>query len=170
VPREIVSYRPANGSDVPALVRVINRAYRVESFFLEGDRTDEQEVAAMLRTPRGAFVVADLETQPVAGAVYVEVRGERGYFGMLSVDPAHQGKGLARNLILSAEHHCRDAGCEFLDITVVDLRAELPAFYARFGFAPFDVAPFPMPERLTRPARLVRMTKPLSPLFSPLPD
>jgi GNAT superfamily N-acetyltransferase len=155
--------RNAGPDDLPALVRVINLAYQVEAFFVSGDRTDEAELRALLAT--GELLVVDLPERPVAGAIYVELRGSRGYFGMLSVDPAHQRKGLARALILAAEERCRAAGCAFLDLNVVDLRSELPAFYAAFGYAPYDVAPFPTPARLSRPARLVKMTKPLGRLF-----
>jgi hypothetical protein len=68
--------------------------------------------------------------------------------------------------VAAAEDHCRRAGCRFLDISVVNLRTELPDFYRQFGFAPYGVAPFHDPEKLTRPAHLVLMTKPLIDLWS----
>ena len=51
---------------------------------------------------------------------------------MLAVDPPHQGTGLARRLIQVVEDYCRQAGCARLDFDI-NLRTELPAFYARFG-------------------------------------
>src|SRR5205085_10009765 len=96
----------------------------------------------------------------LAACVWVEVRGDRGYFGMLAVDPVEQGCGLGRLLVGAVENHCRAAGCRFLDISVVNLRAELPAFYRQFGFAPYGIASFQDPVTLTRPAHLVLMTKP----------
>ena len=84
---------------------------------------------------------------------------------MLAVDPDHQGRGLGRALVLAVESRCRNAGCRFLDISVVNLRTELPAFYRQFGFAPYGTAPFHDPETLTRPAHLVLMTKPLVDLW-----
>lgn len=154
--------RRASPDDVSALVRVINRAYRVEEFFVVGDRTTEDEIARRLTLPDAAFLVID-DDEPgcLAGAVFVEVRGERGYFGMLSVDPDRQKRGLGRRLVRAAEEHCRAAGCRFMDLDVVNLRLELPAFYRSLGYEDAGRAPFPAEERLRREAHLVLMTRPL---------
>lgn len=158
-----VQTRAAQTSDVPELVRVINRAYHVEEFFVRGERTDVAQIRERLMRVGASFLVVDDLATPgrLAACVYVERRDDRGYFGMLAVDPDRQGLGLGRLLVQAAEDHCRAQGCRFLDISVVNLRRELPAFYARFGFAPFAIAPFHDPEKLTRAAHLVLMTKPL---------
>jgi ribosomal protein S18 acetylase RimI-like enzyme len=154
--------RTASAHDVSELVRVINLAYRVENFFVNGDRTNDSDVRGRMARQDGEFLVVD-DTDPgrLAAAVYMEIRGERGYFAMLSVDPAVQHRGLGRTLISVIEDRCRAAGCRFLDIEVVNLRDELPAFYSRLGFAPTGEAPFPDPGKLRRPAHLVVMTKAL---------
>ena len=95
-------------------------------------------------------------------AVYVDTRGDTGYFGMLSIDPAHQGQGLGSQLIAAAEDHCRKAGCTEIEIDVVSLRTELPAFYRRFGYAESGTRPFPEPEFAKLPCHLIVMTKPLA--------
>jgi GNAT superfamily N-acetyltransferase len=159
--------RIAGAADVAELVRVINGAYVAEAFFINGVRTNRDEAHALLEREGACFLAIDdpAHTGRLVACVFVQLRGNRGYFGMLSVDPSHQGKGLARALIDAVEDHCRARGCVFLDISVVNLRRELPAFYARFGFAAYDTAPFPEPYKLTRPAHLVLMTKPLVALF-----
>jgi GNAT superfamily N-acetyltransferase len=167
--------RTATPADIPELVRVINRAYAIEEFFARGDRTGVPQITDRLRRPGSAFLVVDEPlTDRIAACVWVEVRDDvtsaklldkRGYFGMLAVDPAQQGKGLGRLLVQVAEAHCRAAGCRFLDISIVNLRHELPAFYRQFGFAPYGTAPFHEPKQLTRDAHLVLMTKPLVSLF-----
>ena len=154
--------RLATPGDLPALACVINAAYRVEEFFLNAPRTSVPELEAKLRTVSNSFLVIDgREPGTLAGAVHVELRGERGYFGLLSVDPARQGEGLARVLVEGAEAHCRAAGCVALDIDVVNLRTELPAFYAKFGLLPVSTAPFPAHEKLKRPVHLIVMSKSL---------
>lgn len=158
-----VIVRHATRDDLPALVRLINRAYRVEEFFVVGDRTSEPELVQRLAKPAAAFLVIDDE-QPgrLAGAVLVEIRGERGYFGMLSVDPDCQKRGLGRLLVRAAEDHCRAAGCRFMDLDVVNLRLELPAFYRSLGYEDAGRAPFPAEERLRREAHLVIMSRALA--------
>ena len=158
--------RPAAPEDVPAIVDVINRAYRVEEFFVTGDRTDEDDVRARLQPPTRDFLVVDdpgdAARGRLAGAVYVELRGERGYFGMLAVDPDRQKLGLGRLLVQAAEEYCRARSCRFIDIVMVNLRQELPAFYTRLGYEESGVAPFPDASRLRTDAHLVIMTKALA--------
>jgi GNAT superfamily N-acetyltransferase len=157
------SPRTAGRFDIPEIVRVINAAYRVEDFFVNGNRTSDTDIAARMATPGVSFLVLDDEIPGrLAAAVSVDVLDGRGHFAMLSVDPDHQGKGLARSLMSAIEDHCRSAGCTELDIEVVNLREELPAFYTAFGYTPSGTAPFTPPEKLTRPAHLVRMTKKLT--------
>jgi ribosomal protein S18 acetylase RimI-like enzyme len=155
--------RYAAAADVPELVRIINLAYRVEDFFIDGDRTNAKDIQARLVVPGACFIVVDAPGEKsLAGAVWVEAHGEKGHFAVLSVDPAFQGQGLARLMIDAVEDHCRRAGCTSLDLEVVDLREELPTFYAKFGFEPAGTAPFPSAEKLTRPAHLMLMTKRLA--------
>lgn len=154
--------RYAAPDDIPELVRIINLAYRVEDFFIDGDRTNANDIQSRLVKPGACFIVIDApEEKSLAGAVWVEVLGDKGHFAVLSVDPAFQGRGLARIMIDAVENHCRKAGCSSLDLEVVDLRDELPAFYSKFGFEPAGTAPFPATEKLTRPAHLILMTKSL---------
>jgi GNAT superfamily N-acetyltransferase len=157
--------RLATIDDIAALARVINRAYVVESHLFHGDRTDEAEVCERLERPNACFLVIDATdgaagAGTLAGAVFVEVRGARSYFGMLSVDPDWQGRGLARQLISAAEAHATAAQCEFMDIDVVDLRTELPGFYTNFGYAEVGSTPYAS-ETAKVPVRMVRMTKAL---------
>jgi len=163
----VIQARIASTADMPELVRVINTAYVVEQFFVDGDRTSLAQVRERMTRPSSWFLAVDDSQTPgrLAACVWVEVRGERGYFGMLAVDPAWQGHGLGRLLIAAVESQCRDAGCQFLDISVVNLRSELPAFYRQFGFEPYGTAPFHDPVTLSRPAHLVLMTKPLIDLW-----
>jgi ribosomal protein S18 acetylase RimI-like enzyme len=154
--------RDAVDADVPEIVRVINLAYRVEDFFKVGDRTDAADIRSRMAEPNASFVVIDSDTGGLAGAVWMEIIGDRGHFGMLSVDPAQQGKGIARALIGGVEERCRAAGCRHVDIEVVNLREELPAFYTKLGFTEQGTKPFWPPEELTREAHMIIWSKPIA--------
>ncbi|MEP6905874.1 MAG: GNAT family N-acetyltransferase [Gemmatimonadales bacterium] len=155
--------RRASEKDISELVRVINAAFRVEDFFISGDRTNPAEIAVRMADPEACILVVDRDdSAALAAAVIVEVHGRRGHFAMLSVDPPSQGRGLARFLMTAVEDHCLAAGCESLDLAVVNLREELPAFYTAMGFVPVDTAPFPDKEKLRRDAHMVLMTKRLA--------
>ncbi len=146
-------------ADTPALIALVNAAYQVEKFFKVGERTDENEVAALLAS--GRFLLLE-QADTLLGCVYVELRGERGYLGMLAVSPHHQKQGIGTRLIAAAEEFCRELGCRIMELTVVDLRTELPPLYERFGYRVTGTAPFPadtMPVKL--PCSFVVMQKPL---------
>ncbi len=99
--------RTASAADVPTLERLINAAYVVERFFKVGDRITADGVR--MQQAMGTFLLLERDDGPV-GAVYVEVRGDRGYIGLLSVDPPHQGGGCGRALMAAAEDYCRRKG------------------------------------------------------------
>jgi N-acetylglutamate synthase-like GNAT family acetyltransferase len=153
-----VPLRRATADDAAAVAGLINAAFQVERFFVEGDRTNAGEVRALMG--KGSFLLAEEEGR-LAGCVYLERRGDRGYFGLLAVDPARQEKGLGRALVAAAEEEFRAAGCRAVDIQVVDLRTELPPFYRRLGYAETGTAPFPDDARAKRPCHFIRMSKPL---------
>jgi GNAT superfamily N-acetyltransferase len=151
--------RAATADDAEALARLISAAYQVEAFFKVGDRTDAADVRERMR--RGRFLVLHADDGP-AGCVYVVAHGDRGYFGLLSIDPARQRQGLGARLIAAAEEACRSAGCREMEIEVVNLRTELPPFYRRFGYREAGTRPFPDAERATRPCHFIVMSKRLS--------
>ena len=155
--------RIATPEDVAEIVRVTNTAYEVESFFIDGTRTDEDEARRLIEQPQSEFLVIDDEGRPgwLLASVYVEVKGEAGYFAMLAVDPPHQGAGLARRLIQATEEHCRAAGCTRLDFDMINLRTELPAFYLRFGFVQVGTAEMGDRHKLKQPCYRINMSKPL---------
>jgi len=149
-------------ADTPEIVRVINAAYRVEDFFIDGDRTSAEDVTARMQAPGACFLVIESEVRAtLAASVWLETVGERGHFAMLSVDPPHQGTGLAKRLIEEVEDYCRDAGCSALDIEVVNLREELPPLYEAFGFSTTGLGSFSDTGQLKRPAHLILMSKPV---------
>jgi GNAT superfamily N-acetyltransferase len=81
---------------------------------------------------------------------------------MLAIDPALQKTGIGRTLMTAAEDWCRAAGCRQVEIEVVNLREELPAFYRRFGYVETGTRPFPAHFDATRPCHFVVWTKPLT--------
>jgi len=150
--------RPATDADVPVLASIINAAYVVERFFKAGDRTDAGRVRRLQAS--GTFLLLEDDQGPI-GSVYVEVRGGRGYIGMLAVDPPRQGSGAGRTLMHAAEDYCGANGAIAADLHVVNLREDLPPFYRRFGYVESGTLPFSDPDEATRPCHFIVMSKPL---------
>jgi hypothetical protein len=62
----------------------------------------------------------------------------------------------------AAEEFCREQGCRFMDISIVDLRTELPPLYEKFGYRISGSAPFPAEQMpVSRPCSFVLMSKEL---------
>lgn len=151
--------RTAESADAENIAHLVNIAFRPERFFIDADRTDPDKVRALLQ--KGTFLLAE-EVGALVGCVYVELRGERGYFGLLGVDPAQQRTGMGSLLIAVAEDYCRAAGCLVMDLTIVNLRKELPGYYRRRGYIESGTLPFPEDQHPPKlPCHLVRMSKPL---------
>ena len=154
-----VPIRVAAPADAANITRVINAAFRiVEEFFIDGARISQAEVEQLIA--KGAFLLAETGDK-LDACVYVELRGERSYFGLLSVDPACQKGGLGSLLMLEAEKHCREQGSRFMDILIVNLRDDLPAFYRRRGYVENGTTPFPDDVPTKIPCHFINMTKTL---------
>jgi GNAT superfamily N-acetyltransferase len=130
-PESAARIRVADAKDVAAMVPIVNAAFAIETF-LTGTRTDHNGMATMMG--KGEFLLAERGSGRVVACVYTELRGGRGYFGMLAVDRSEQGTGLGRRMVEAAEGHCRRRGCTAMDITVLSLRPELPPFYRKLGY------------------------------------
>jgi N-acetylglutamate synthase-like GNAT family acetyltransferase len=150
--------RKAGRGDAPALADLINRAFRVERFYAVGDRITVRQVEEHLG--RGEFHVLEDESA-LAGCVYVELRGERSYVGLLSIDPARQHGGLGSRLLAVAEDRARGEGCAHMDMLIVNLRTELPPYYGKRGYVETGTAPFPATTATTMPCHFIRMSKAL---------
>jgi ribosomal protein S18 acetylase RimI-like enzyme len=151
------SVRIATVADAAALAELVNAAFAIEAFFVDGDRTSAAELAEMMRA--GSFLVLDQPDGRLAAAVYVE---RRGYFGMLSVRPELQGHGLGKRLVRIAEAVCAAEGVTTMHLRIINLRDELARWYRSLGYRETGVTPYTQPETLKRPVHFVEMQRSLA--------
>ncbi|MEU9997280.1 GNAT family N-acetyltransferase [Streptomyces sp. NPDC050848] len=138
-----IAYRDAVEDDVPVLVPLVESAYRgdssragwtTEADILQGKRTDEKEVRAVISTPGSRLMVMERDGEIVA-CCQLEHRGDVAYFGMFAVRPELQGAGLGRRIIEEAERRVREIwGVSEMHMTVISVREELVAWYERRGY------------------------------------
>ncbi|HEV7967638.1 MAG TPA: GNAT family N-acetyltransferase [Candidatus Acidoferrales bacterium] len=155
----MIATRTANQSDADAIARLVNTAFLVEQFFIERDRTDPARVRDLLQN--GNFLLAE-EPAALVGCVYFEQRGQRGYFGMLSIEPSRQRMGVGRQLVGAVEKYFRAAGCKFSDLKIVNVRTELQTLYERWGYVETGTALYDDPTPTKMPVHFILMSKPLS--------
>ncbi|WP_256775752.1 MULTISPECIES: GNAT family N-acetyltransferase [unclassified Stenotrophomonas] len=148
-----LTFRSATAADIPALIALVTSAYRgdasragwtTEADLLDGARIDAESLQADLARPRSTILLAERDGQLLACAHVADDHG-KGYFGMFSVDPAQQGGGIGKVMIDAAEAHAaREWGVPVMQMTVIDVREELIAFYERRGYVRTGIKkPFP---------------------------
>ncbi|MFI8521996.1 GNAT family N-acetyltransferase [Streptomyces sp. NPDC085481] len=159
-----ITYRDAVTDDVPALVPLVESAYRgdssragwtTEADILQGRRTDPEGVEAVITTPGSRLMVVEQDGVIVA-CCQLEHRGEAAYFGMFAVRPELQGAGLGRQIITEAERRVRELwDVREMHMTVISVREELIAWYERRGYRRTGrMTPFPYgDERFGVPQR-----------------
>jgi predicted N-acetyltransferase YhbS len=85
----------------------------------------------------------------LVGCVQLTAKGDgTAYLGLLAVDPALQAGGIGAQLIAACEMAARDEfGATRMEMTVIDGRTELIAYYQRKGYAlTGERRPFPMTD------------------------
>lgn len=160
----------ACADDIPGIHPVIERAYRGitarggwthEADLVTGDRTDEATLAALITEPDSRLLIAWEGDTPV-GCVNITQRcDDLAYLGMLCIEPGRQGTGLGKRLMLAAEQSARTLfGATAIEMTVIDKRTELIAWYVRHGYAASgETRDFPIP--LDPPLFMTVLVKPL---------
>lgn len=146
--------QPTVDADVPAIVRLMNRAYRgtgtgsgwnSEADDMSGDRTSEALLRADIAAHPNAALLVWRTPADVQGCVWLQplVDGTW-YVGSLTIDPRLQNAGLGRQLLAAAERWVRERGGQAMRMTVVNARDTLIAWYVRRGYQPTgETEPFP---------------------------
>lgn len=148
------SVRRATVADASALADLVNAAYAIEEFFVDGDRTNASEIRDLVA--RGTFVVLE-QDGGLAAAVYIEP----GYFGMLSVRPELQGMGLGKRMVRIAEAMCEALGSREVNLKIINLREELGRWYRSLGYREIGTAPYAH-RSVKQPCHFIEMRKQLA--------
>lgn len=141
---ETLRYRTATSCDIPRIVALVHAAYRGESSragwtteadFLDGTRTDTDEISGIISTPGNTIVLCESRKQLLA-SVHIQKQNETTcYLGMFAVQPAGQGHGIGKKLLATAENMAQQLWqCNRMQMSVITLRTELIAWYEKRGY------------------------------------
>ena len=147
---------PATLADLPALHAVIERAYRGDSARLgwtheadlvTGTRTDLPSLQAIVADPDQVLLTLFERRDPLGCVNVASCGGGLAYLGLLCIEPERQARGLGRALLAAAEAYAREVfACTEIEMTVLEQRAELIAYYERRGWRrTWERRPFPVP-------------------------
>jgi ribosomal protein S18 acetylase RimI-like enzyme len=157
---------PAVEADYAAIIDLANLAYRgtgptaswnIENF-IEGQRLNESLLREDLAAKPHAHLLTcrDDPDGPLLGTVLLEPQANGvWYLGLLTIRPDLQKRQLGRTLLAAAEDFARQRGANRIQMTVINVRDILIAWYERRGYAvTAETRPFPYgDERFGRPLR-----------------
>jgi GNAT superfamily N-acetyltransferase len=127
------SIRDAKNSDAPRLVQLIHEL---------GHEIDEKQIRKNLKALKRSGempLVATLGKKVVGmvgrhAMVTVHRPAPVGRIPVLVVAKEAQGRNLGRMLVEAVEQWCRKTGCQIVEVTSNDRRAEAHAFYRHMGY------------------------------------
>jgi GNAT superfamily N-acetyltransferase len=159
-----------------AIVDLVNGAYRgdagqygwtTEAHLLEGLRTDSTRVRDLIVVP-GNVVLVKVSGETIDGCVHLEKKdATTAYLGMLTSNVRAQAKGTGSALLNAAEEYAKRVWqTSKIEMTVIDSRHELIAYYVRRGYRMTEEKrPFPNDPRfgvsLVGPLEFVVLEKPI---------
>ena len=139
-----VSLQLAKETDLPAIVAIMNAAFRgtegdrgwsIETDYIVGERTSESLLSEEIAEGAQYLLAKDDATSVLQGCVSLQaVSPEKWYLGSLTVSPALQKAGFGRELLRAAEEYAAIHGARTIEMTVVNLRDALISWYERRGY------------------------------------
>lgn len=152
----MLSYRLASKEDINSIVAIVESAYRgdssrlgwtTEADFIDGQRTDAQEVIEILEKDNQVLILGEEDGQ-IFASVQLNKSSDHAYLGMFAVDPTMQGKGIGLSLLKYAEEFVqKEWSSQGLRMSVISIREELIAWYARHGYVKTgQITSFPYEE------------------------
>lgn len=167
----MLEIRVATLDDLSRVHPMIERAYRGMSaragwtheadLIVEGARTDLETLRAIVENSAQRLLIAE-QDETITGCVHVSDQGKGlAYLGLLAVDPSLQAGGIGKKLLEAAERVARNVfDAKRMEMTVIDSREELIAWYRRRGYLPSgETRDFPIP--LDPPLFMSVLVKPL---------
>ena len=161
---EELEFRCAIPADVADIVALVESAYRgdasragwtTEADLLDGQRTDAEELAGILKDTDSRLLLAT-RGREIVGCVLLRREAAGAYIGMLAVRPSLQALGIGKRLLAEAEKRARiEFGAERSRMTVIEQRRDLIGWYVRRGYLlttriepfPYDNPRFGLPRR-----------------------
>lgn len=170
-----MSIQIADLNDVPALVTLMDCAYRGESskkgwtsegdLFIGNKRTDEENLKRLLQEPDAVFLKY-VDEDVILGCMLLHKKKQRLYLGMFAVSPDAQGKGIGKAMLAAADEYAKRKACKLIFMTVITVREDLIAWYEKHGYKRTNrILPFPVDERFgipTRPLEMIVLEKTLT--------
>jgi ribosomal protein S18 acetylase RimI-like enzyme len=134
-----IELRQPRAEDVPELGRICYEAFKdiSESHGFETDfPTVEfaQQVIGLMVAQESIYSIAAYDGGAPKGSNFINLLGDVGGIGPISVDLGAQGGGIGRKLMLNAIEHARESGHDMIRLCQDSFNMRSLALYASLGF------------------------------------
>ena len=171
-----LSFREATETDVDQLLALVNAAYDREKQWKKGERTNREELLSYISSPTSCILVGyaqeadkgDAEgvsvdvTKEMVSSILLRIPNDACFFGMLSVWPHMQDRGIGKETLIYAERYVKEAkGCNAMECVVADFNSHLFPYYEKKGYTKVGEEPW-QSDVLLVPAFFCRYRKELN--------
>lgn len=139
-----MSVSKASISDLSELLSLVNTTYRGESSkkgwtdesaFVGGDiRVDKQALLGDLTDPNFYILKYTDANDQIIGCVNLHKKHDKLHLGMFAVRPELQSAGVGKMLLQAADEYAKTLNCKVINLTVIQGRDELIAYYQRRNY------------------------------------
>ncbi|MCX4187432.1 GNAT family N-acetyltransferase [Methylophaga sp. OBS4] len=132
-----------NDDDLPAIVALINEAYRgtggdhrwtTEAHLVAGDRISVEALTDLINDSQCDFIVCH-EQDKLIGCISICYRNTIAEFGTFAIKQEKHGMGIGKQLLAYAENHAKNC-CQRFQVSVVTPNQTLIDFYIKRGYQP----------------------------------
>ena len=135
-PRMAIAAAASNGSP-ERVALMVNKAYEMNTRVKRrgAKRTDAASIEKIFQSSKDELILL-LVDDVICGCIHTRPSG----WGMLSIDPDYQGKGLGILLLLAGELSCiTQMRCSEINICFVNIQTETGDWYQRQGYIPYSM-------------------------------
>lgn len=117
--------------DFEEVINLINKAYSYQDKYKDEPRINYEKL--IRQTQKSDFYVVK-ENGAIIGCIYTRNKDGSLHFGLLTVDEAHRGTGLAPALINAAESYAKNNGYPSIQLDYMSIAPWLKCYYEKYGF------------------------------------
>lgn len=121
--------RPFHADDEAAVIELWRRCDLLRPW-----NDPHLDIMHKVKQDDGLFLVGLIDGQIMA-SVMAGYDGHRGWLYLVGVDPAHQRRGYARQMVDEMERLLRERGCRKINLQVRDTNQQVIEFYKRMGYS-----------------------------------
>jgi predicted GNAT family N-acyltransferase len=127
-----ITFEPIKEEEIDETISLINNAFDYQNKIRGKTRTNPENFRKHYFGKTDFYVMR--ENGKIIGCRYIEPRGDSLHLGMLALDEAHRGTGLAQAGMKAVIDYAQAAGYEKLELDYMSVAPWLKKYNEKYGF------------------------------------